>query len=234
VTKMKTPFCGTLQAYEKTSPCLFLDADQGCMSLDELKAQPIVMPTEKWEDVQGLYPLLRAKQWDKVAEFISKRGGVVKEELKYKSIVWDSGTELEYRLRSSVQSNEIPSQPDYLITQERFRKAYRAYRDLPDMSFIMTAGVREMKDDVAGVVKHSPSFQPGLLHDLCRMTDFIFFMNITLKGVGEERKWVKSLQTSLSQRALARSRSSKLKAVVEGEKFDWAVILKEILDRLSW
>ncbi len=201
------------------------------MSLDELKDKPTVMPVESWNDIQGLYPLLKAKQWGKVAEFIAKRNkSFTLSAYHPKSIVWDSGSELEYKLRSSVQSNEIPSQPDYLVTQERYRKAHRSYRDLEDISFITTAGVREMKDDIAGIIKHSPSFQPGLLQDLKRMTDFIFFMSITLKGVGEERKWVKSLQTSLSQRAIARSRSSKLKAVVEGERFDWAVILREILD----
>ena len=228
----KTPFCGTLQEYEKTSPCLFLDIDQGTMSLDSMKNKPTIVPIESWNELTGFYPLLKAKQWDKVALYIAKlrKSDVGVQESVYKSIVIDSGTELEYRLRGSVQSGEIPSQPDYLTTQVRFSKMYRAFRDLDDMSLVMTAGVRELKDDVSGVVKHFPAFQPSLVADLMRMTDFIFYMSISMKGLGDERKWIKSIQTTLSQRAVARSRSDKLKGVFEGERFEWKNILKDVLD----
>ena len=226
----KTPMCGTLQNYEKTSPCLFLDIDQGTMSLDSMKSKPSIVPINEFTDLQGVYPLLKAKQWPQLAEKLSKMSNKEVPVLQYKSIVMDSGTELEYKLRRSVQNAEIPSQPDYLTTQERFKKMYRSFRDLEDISLVMTAGVRELKDDTSGIVKHFPAFQPSLVADLLRMTDFIFFMSITMKGAGEDRKWVKSLQTSLSQRAIARSRSDRLKGVFEGEKFEWGNILKDVLD----
>ena len=226
----KTPFMGTLQEYEKTSPCLFLDIDQGSMSLNSMKDKPTIVPIETWNELSGLYPFLRDKQWPQLAERLSKLAGRDIPVLQYKSIVIDSGSELEYRLRNSVQNAEIPSQPDYLTTQERYRKMYRAFRDIDGMSLLMTAGVRELKDDTSGIVKHFPAFQPSLVADLLRMTDFIFFMSISMKGMGEDRKWVKTLQTSLSQRAIARSRSDKLKGVFEGERFEWKNILKDILD----
>lgn len=228
----KTPLCGTLQEYEKTSPCLFLDIDQGTMSLDSMKNKPTIVPIETFSEIQSVYPLLKAKQWDKVATYVAKHRGsdVGVQELVYKSIVIDSGTELEYRLRNSVQGGEIPTQPDYLTTQERFRKMYRSFRDLDNISLVMTAGVRELKDDVAGTIKHFPAFQPSLVADLVRMTDFVFFLNIAMKGLGEERRWVKTIQTTLSQRAVARSRSDKLKGVFEGERFYWKDILKDVLD----
>ena len=226
----KTPMCGTLQEFEKTSPCLFLDVDQGTMSLDSMKNKPTIVPIESWNEISSLYPLLKAKQNEKLAEKLSVLCKHSVPVLQYKSIVIDSGTELEYRLRGSVQNAEIPSQPDYLTTQVRFSKMYRAFRDLEDTSLVMTAGVRELKDDTSGVVKHFPAFQPSLVADLMRMTDFIFFMSISMKGLGEDRKWVKSIQTTLSQRAVARSRSDKLKGVFEGERFYWKDILKDVLD----
>ena len=226
----KTPFMGTLQEYDKTAPCLFLDVDQGTMSLNSMKEKPSIVPIETWNELSSLYPFLRDKQWPQLAERLSKLANKDIPVLQYRSIVMDSGSELEYRLRTSVQNAEIPSQPDYLTTQERFRKMYRSFRDLDSISLVMTAGVRELKDDTSGIVKHFPAFQPSLVSDLLRMTDFIFFMNIAMKGLGEERKWVKSLQTSLSQRAIARSRSDKLKGVFEGEKFQWKDILKDVLD----
>lgn len=232
VSNLKTPFSGTLQEYEKTSPCLFLDLDQGTMSLDSMKDKPTIVPVETWNELSGLYPLLKAKQWDKVATQVAKlRGsGDGIQELVYKSVVIDSGTELEYKLRSSISASEIPTQPDYLTTQERFRKMYRSFRDLDNMSLVMTAGVRELKDDVLGTVRHTPMFQPGLTKDLQRMSDFIFFMDMRMKGEGNDRRWVKVIQTSPTQRAVARSRSDKLKAVLEGEKFYWKDILKDVLD----
>ena len=226
----KTPFCGTLQEYEKTSPCLFLDIDQGTMSLDSMKNKPTIVPIETWNQLSGIYPFMKAKQWDRLAEYLSKLAGREIPVLVYRATVIDSGSEIEYRLRDSIKGGEVASQPDYLITQERFRKMYRAFRDLDDMSLVMTAGVRELKDDISGVIKHTPAFQPSLIADLLRMTDFIFFMNIALKGQGEDRKWVKTIQTSLSQRAVARSRSDKLKGVFEGERFYWKDILKDVLD----
>ena len=107
---------------------------------------------------------------------------------------------------------------------------YRSFRDLDSMSLVMTAGVRELKDDVLGTVRHTPMFQPGLTKDLQRMSDFIFFMDMKLKGEGDNRKWVKTIQTTPTQRAIARSRSDKLKNNPEGEKFYWKDILKDVLD----
>ena len=226
----KSPLCGTLQEYEKTSPCLFLDIDQGTMSLESMKNKPTIVSIETWNQLAGIYPFMKARQWDKLAEYLSKLVGHEVPILQYKSVVIDSGSELEYRLRNSVQSGEIPSQPDYLTTQERFRKMYRSFRGLDDTSLVMTAGVRELKDDISGIVKHFPAFQPSLVADLLRMSDFIFFMNIAMKGQGDERKWVKTIQTSLSQRAVARSRSDRLKGSIEGERFEWRNILKDVLD----
>lgn len=230
----KTPFAGTLQLYEKTSPCLFLDVDKGAMSLDGMSNMPTVVPIEEWSDVSAIYPLLSRKNWDGLAELLSKKAGRTIPPLQYKSVVIDSGTELEYRLRASIVAADdrqegIPDQPHYLKTQERYRRLYRAFRDLEGISLVMTAGIRELKDDVAGIIKHFPDFQPSLVHDLVRMTDFVFFMNVTLeaKEGSSERQWVKSIQCSLTQRAVARSRNPKISGRMTGEKFSW----KDILER---
>ncbi len=229
----KTPFAGTLQQYEKTSPCLLLDVDQGAMSLTD-EDRPIVVPIEKWEEVQRIQPFMKAKEWEKLAAYISELVQKDIPTLEYKSVVIDSGTELEYKLRSSIvgPADEIPSQPEYLKTQERFRRMYRHFRDLDGMSLVLVAGVRELKDDVAGIIKHYPAFQPNLGKDLIRMTDLILFMNVSYDTVSgsSDRKWVKYIQASLTQRAIARDRSGKLDSVMKQEKFYWKDILPKILD----
>ena len=218
----KTPFAATLAACEQTSPCLLLDVDIGSMSIIDNPA-PDVIEIEKWSEVQSVYALLKGQKWDKLAE-------LTKSEVKeYRSVVIDSGTELEYMLRSMIvgeSGGEVPEQQHYLKTQERYRSMYRKFRDLP-MSFVMTAGVRELKDDVAGIVRHFPAFQPALTKDLIRMTDLVLFMDV--KYNVEEKKWMRVLQTTLSQKAIARDRSQKLDALIRGEKLYFADIARKVL-----
>ena len=218
----KSPLCGTLEHCEQTSPCLLLDVDAGSMSIIE-EPLPSIIEVDSWSKVQSVYTLLKTQNWVKLAE-------LAKTEVKeYRSTVIDSGTELEYMLRSSIvgeSGGEVPEQQHYLRTQERFRRLYRAFRDLP-MSFVMTAGVRELKDDVAGIVRHFPAFQPALTKDLIRMTDLVLFMNVRYDT--DSKKWQRTLQTSLSQKAIARDRSQKLEALITGEKLYFADIVKKVL-----
>jgi len=218
----KSPLCGTLEHCEQTSPCLFLDVDMGSMSVIE-EPLPDIIEIDSWSRVQSVYALLKRQKWDKLAELTKSSPR------EYRSVVIDSGTELEYMLRSSIVSEsggEVPEQQHYLKTQERMRSLYRAYRDLP-MTFVMTAGVRELKDDVAGTVKHFPAFAPGLCKDLIRMTDLILFMDV--KYDTESKGWVRTLQTTLSQKAIARDRSQKLSAVIKGEKVYFKTIADKVL-----
>ena len=230
----KTPLAGTLQACGKTSPCLLLDVDMGAMSLDGLKERPTVLPIDRWAQMVIVYDKLRKADWKGLAEYISKENSQEVPILEYKSVVIDSGTELEYKLRGDIVSTndkgdmEIPSQPDYLRTQERMRKLYRAFRDLP-LSLVMTAGVRELKEESTGIVKRSPDFQPALAHDLVRMTDLVMFMSVTMTGAGSDAKWERHLITSLSQRFIARDRSGKLPSIITDDRFYFAKILEKVL-----
>jgi len=229
----KTPFCGTLQACEKTSPCLLLDVDMGSMSLDSVNPKPSVFPIDRWSQIGVVYDKLFKQDWSSLADYMAKESGGKFNPLEYKSVVIDSGTEIEYNLRMGVVGEagheEIPSQPDYLKTQERFRKMYRKFRDLP-ISLVMTAGIRELKEESTGVIKRSPDFQPALAHDLVRMTDFVIYMSVTMEGIGKDVHWKRHLITSLSQRFIARSRSDKLSPVMEGDKFYFKDICAKILD----
>lgn len=216
----KTPFCATLEECEQTSPCLLLDADMGSMSVVS-DPKPSIVEVDSWSKVVNIQALLKKRDWDKLAEITKS------EPKEYKSVVIDSGTELEYMLRSVIvgeAGSEVPEQQHYLKTQERFRRLYRAFRDLP-MSLVMTAGVRELKDDVAGIVRHFPAFQPALTKDLIRMTDLILFMDVKSEGQG---KWMRVLRTTLSTRIIARDRSQMLPEEIKGEKLYFKDIVKKV------
>lgn len=218
----KTPFVATLEACEQTSPCLLLDVDMGSMSIIS-NPKPTIVGIDSWSKVQGIYALLKKGDWKGLSEKIES------EPKEYRSVVIDSGTELEYICRSTVKtelgtSDEAPTQPEYLKTQERMRRLYRAFRDL-SLSFVMTAGVRELKDDISGVVKHYPAFQPSLTKDLIRMTDLILFMDVTT----EDKKWIRKVQTHLSQRVIARDRSQTLGPIIKGEKLFMKGVVTKVL-----
>ena len=230
---MKTPFCGTLAAYEKTSPCLLLDIDMGSMSLDNTNPRPTVVPVESFDDLERIQKLIEKGEWEKLAEGLSKRAGFEIPVLKYKSLVIDSGTEIEYWLRRSIVSADdrqegIPDQPHYLKTQEKFRSLYRKLRDLP-VTVVMTAGIRELKEESTGVVKRFPDFQPSLCHDLVRMTDLVMYMGAAAEGTGKDLKWERHLITSLSRRFVARSRNPGLSPLMQAEKFYFKDIGEKIL-----
>ena len=218
----KSPFAATLEACEQTSPCLFLDVDQGSMSIIE-EPKPTIVEISTWEQVGRIHGLLKAQSWDRLAELTKT------EPREYKSVVVDSGTELEYILRQKVLSEdsarEVPERQHYLRTHERFRRLYRAFRDL-SLTFVMIAGVRELKDDISGITKHSPDFQPALCKDIVRMTDLVLFMDVK----NEDKKWVRTLQTHLSQRVIARDRSQTLEPIIKGEKLYFADIVKKVLE----
>ncbi len=225
----KTPFAGTLESCEKTSPCLFLDVDHGTLSLDGLVKQPTVYRVTSWADVQKIFAFLKAKQWDNLAKVLGPDVPVV----EYKSTVIDSGTELANMLLRSIVADDdrndgVPDQPAYLRTQLRFATMWRGFRDLP-LSCVMTAGIKDQKDDVLGIVRFFPEFSPGLLHDLQRHSDLILFMNVALETEGSTKKWVRYLQTQPTQRFVARDRSGKLDPVIKGNKLYWDDLLKKVL-----
>ena len=218
----KTPFAATLAACEQTSPCLLLDVDMGSMSVVD-NPRPAIIEVDSWSRAQEVYALLKKPDWDKLAKLTGE------EPKEFRSVVIDSGTELEYKLRSMIVSeagSEVPEQQHYLKTQERFRRLYRSFRDLP-MTFVMVAGVRELKDDVAGIIRHFPAFQPALTKDIIRMTDLILFQDV--KYDSTEKRWERTLQTTLSQRVIARDRSQKLAAVIRGEKLYFKGIVEKVL-----
>lgn len=219
----KTPLAATLAACEQTSPCLFLDVDRGTMSIVE-EPRPTMFEVTSWSQIDKIYKLMRDGKWDELAKFVG-----TEQPLEYKSVVIDSGTELEILCRKAVMNEsgneDVPSQPDYLKTQERFKPLYRRLRDLPGVTLVTTAGVRDLKEEVSGIVKYYPAFTPGLVHDLVRMTDLVAYQDVK----EEEKKWVHTLLTHASRRVVARSRSPKLKNEYKGEKLHFRTLIEEML-----
>ena len=224
----KTPFCGTLEAYEKTSPCLFLDVDHGTLSLNSVNPKPTVFTIKCWSDIGKAYGLIERKDWVGLAKLVG-----TDQPKEYKSAVIDSGTELAMVLLREIvdeddKNNGVADQAAYLRTQTRFSTMWKAFRDLP-ITCIMTAGVKDQKDDVSGIIRLYPQFSPGLLYDLLRHADFILFMSANAEKDGDKIKYIRSLQTQPTNRFVCRDRSGLLAPIIRGEKLYWGDILKKVL-----
>lgn len=238
----KTPFAATLESCSQTSPCLFLDVDMGAMSIVEVP-RPVVLEVDSWSRMQKVYALLKKAvddeaQWEELAKYLSEQLGEEVPVKQYKSVVIDSGTELEYICRQMVITEEVakkpehdpeaPEQRDYLKTGERMKRLWRAFRDLP-LAVVATAGVRDLKDDRDGSLRHFPSFQPGFSKDLVRMTDLVMYMGVVVDK--ESKTWQRTLQTHLSQRVIARDRSTTLDALMQQAKFSFKDIVEKVSKR---
>ena len=232
----KTPLCGTLESYPETSPCLLLDVDMGSMSL-VAPPIPTVLPVDKWSVMQEVFTFISRGEWDKLAVYIDKsklqQEGTTPAKV-YKSLVIDSATELEYVCRTLVlqehssdsgKGGEVPEQQDYLRTGERMKRMVRAYYRHTNLTVVMTAGVRDLKDERDGIVRHFPAFTPGLSKDIVRMTDLIMYMNVS----SEKEQLVRTLQTQLSSRIVARDRSQRLAPLIKGEKLYFKDIASRVM-----
>lgn len=218
----KSPIAATLAGCEQTAPCLLLDVDKGAMSIIE-EPRPTIFRITSWSQAEKIYGLLKAQKWEELAKYVE-----CDKVLEYKSVVIDSGTELEIVCRRAVQAetgSEVPEQRDYLKTQEKLKPLYRKFRDLPSMSIVMTAGVRDLREDISGIVKYYPAFTPGLVHDLVRMTDLVMYLDVK----EEDKKWTRVLQTTVSKRIIARSRSPKVQALYKGSKLYFKDIVADML-----
>jgi hypothetical protein len=189
---------------------------------------PTVHTINTYADMQVVYNHLKMAKWDALAKTIG-----IEKPLEFKSVVIDSGTELAtILLRSFVEADDrnegIADQSAYQKCQIKMAGMWRKFRDLP-LSTVMTAGVKDQKDDVAGIVRFFPEFSPGLLHDLQRHTDLILFMNVTMESDGAMRRWTRFIQTQPTQRFVARDRSGTLPHIIKGDRLCWEKLLKNLL-----
>ena len=128
---------------------------------------------------------------------------------KYNNIFIDSLTEIAQNLVESLLV-KYPNRSDALVLWGEYAKEIsyiiKLFRDLPKFNVIMTALVKFDKDDTDQRYAMI-DLQGSIVNRLPQFFDEVFFYNIIL---GENKKLVRVLQTSKSDRFVAKDRSGKL------------------------
>lgn len=192
----KTVFAGT------APDPLILDIEGGTLSLAGKDLMKVDI--DNYEQVKYLYQVLRSPDAMKKAGF----------DYIPKTIVIDSGTELQKKIMDSVLENEkreFPQLRDWGIVQAQLRKVIRYFRELP-FHFIITALVDESKDETSGVILNRPSFSGKASSEISGFMDLVLYLGVK-RGKDEEEK--RLCLTGETEKTYAKDRSGKLPKYIE-------------------
>lgn len=143
---------------------------------------------------------------------------------KYETLCVDSFSEMQKRdlddIVAAAAKNDasrnphLPIGPDYNINTEHMRKIADRLRAL-DKHIIITAHVKEEKDDATGRVLVRPNLTPKLASTLNGIFDVVGYMNLDFKG--DQPVW--SLQVHPTTTVTAKTRIGGLPPVIVDPSF---------------
>jgi len=194
----KTRFIGSAAKRFKT---IIASAESGLLSLRNLKdenGKPIVadyVPIEKFEDLEELTRFLMASKHD------------------YKCFGIDSGTEIQqvcmdYILKKA--NRDKPQMQDWGDLNNKMVRMIRYFRDMPNISMIMTALAEESKnDDSTTLIK--PLFQGQLQQKVAGYFDIVAYAGAKTTNIGTELEETKHMIACRSvEKLLTKDRSGLL------------------------
>ena len=204
----KTVFTGSAGACPETSPLLLLDAEAGSKSIYATlgDVDVSVRPIDNFTDDIG-----------EVFQYLSGSGS--DDSHPFRSVAWDSCTELQKRCMSGIMRQSLMTKPehdpdvpemlDWMRNQERMRKALRYYRDLP-MTFIVTCLAHRDKDETTGRVMTMPELPGKLAGEVPGYFDIVGYLTASNTEDGIERR----MHVQPSGNFVAKDRTNALPPVV--------------------
>lgn len=108
----------------------------------------------------------------------------------------------------------VPTQPDYGANTERCRRTFTRLLKLP-VNVVLTAHIREDKDERTGVVYTRPSFTPKLRNTIMQWLHVCGHLTINEQTSGDETIYVRKLQVRPSRSIAAKTRIGFLPVIVE-------------------
>lgn len=201
----KTYFGGTAAGHPELSPILLIDIEGGALTL-------------RGKDVD----VVQARTMKKVQEI--QNALVKQKEPYYKTVMLDSGTELQkldmrtvmaeqYNKRPDTTDIYVPSQREWGKSGERMRMIIRSFRDLP-CNVIITALLAQDRDDKTGVTYMFPSFPGKLRGEVPGFFDIVGLLRATMETEGGESQIIRTLQVAKTDRTIAKDRTDSLAGLV--------------------
>lgn len=199
----KTLFTGTAATIEEMSPMLFIDAEDGELTLSALPDAKIdIVSLTEWKKLQQVYNDLHAGKHP------------------YKTVAIDSGTEVQQLAMNDVLGTTgrvldvgiTPEFKDWYKNTEQMRRMVRAFRDLP-MNTVITALEMESEDPRTHRKMKRPAFSNKLSAQIPAFFDAVFYMYVKeVKGdVPNERK----ILTDKTDAAVAKCRIQGMPLVLD-------------------
>ena len=145
---------------------------------------------------------------------------------QYKTIIIDSYSELQKRdldeivrveaAKDASRNKYLPIGPDYNINTEHLRQIGTALKNL-NRHVIVTAHVKEEKDDSSGRLLVRPNLTPKLAGTMAGLFDVVGYLQRTTDASGNE---VRTLQVHPTNKVTAKTRIGGLPPVIENPTFD--------------
>lgn len=213
----KTTFCGTAEPRFKT---LIVNAEGGTLSLNKLAKE------RGLEGGYDTFPIQKFEDLRKVLDFLMNA------KHEYKLVVFDSGTEIQKRCMQHILATtnmkgqalvpdakgEYPPAREQAVISDwgylntKMTALIRSFRDLPGISFVMTA-LEESKES-EGETRILPAFQGGIQQVIDGYFDLVCY-SFTKEVDVEGTKTVKhGLCTRNTGRVRGKDRSGKLAPIV--------------------
>lgn len=219
----KTRFGGTGENGRRFKT-LIISAEGGTLSLDQLAKEfgladgYDVKRIEKFADLRTTYDYLRNAKHD------------------YKLVVMDSGTEIQKVCMDHIlaTTNEkgqmlIPDKEgklpppreravmsDWGYLNTKMTSLIRGFRDLPEISFVLTALEHYDKNEDAGTERIIPLFQGGIKDVIAGYFDEVFYSFTREQDMGDGKKEIRyRLLTKSNGKIQGKDRSGKLPLVIE-------------------
>ncbi len=215
----KTTFCGTGEPRFKT---LIVNAEGGTLSLNKLAKE------RGMSDGYDTFPITKFEDLRKLLDFL------MNSKHDYKLVVFDSGTEIQKRcMQHILATTNMKGQPiladkdgnypppreqaiisDWGYLNTKMTALIRSFRDLPGISFVMTA--LEESKDIDGETRVLPAFQGGIQQVIDGYFDLVCYAYAREHDLGEGKKEIRHrLLTRNNGKIRGKDRSGKLPLVVE-------------------
>jgi hypothetical protein len=212
----KTLLCGSCDLVPAMRKVLILDIDGGALTVKSKFPNVERLKITEWKQLQSVYNELYAS---------STHG--------FQTVCLDTATEaqkinmvgiMEEVVKAAAakgehRDQEVPSVREWGVSSEQVRRMVRAYRDLP-MNFLMTAHVKDDKDEKTGMIRKAPDLPGKLSRQIAGFFDIVLYMYVRempkdADQPNGDKIQLRLLSSSASEKITAKDRTDKLPAIMK-------------------
>ncbi len=218
----KTHLAGTGAASRHLAPLLYINAEAGASTLTKLRAEENIMIIPDPE-VQGAITWI---QFEQVYDELDRQCYNSKDKPDFRSVVIDTGTELQkinmdWVMGKTLNAHpdrdpDVPGLHDWGASTNRMRKTLRQFRDLP-MNFIFLCHETTERDN-KGVMWKRPDLPGKLANQVAGLFDQVMYLYTKEGDAGDETKPTeirRMLLTGALEGYVTKDRSGNLPLVVQ-------------------